>query len=66
MKIGQIIVVATSLFLTTNQEIYAGLFDKIKQIKIENPNCLECDVKVADVQDSDLFTTQCKNYFTLI
>ena len=53
MKIGQIIVVAMSLFLTTNQGLYAGLLDKIKQLKIENPNCLECDVKVAEWENKE-------------
>lgn len=50
MNTGKIIIIATSLFLTVNQEIYAGLFDKIKQLKIENPYCLECDVKIAELQ----------------
>lgn len=50
MKTGKIILIATSLFLfvTGNQELYADLFDKIKQLKIENPSCLECDVKIAE------------------
>ncbi|MGB3510754.1 MAG: hypothetical protein WBA93_16275 [Microcoleaceae cyanobacterium] len=48
MNIGQIVVLATSLFIATNQELYAGLFDQIKQLKIENPYCLECDVKIAE------------------
>ena len=47
--ISQIIVVVNSLlFITINQELYGGLFDKIKQLKIENPSCLECDVKIAE------------------
>ncbi|NER03534.1 MAG: hypothetical protein F6K17_13390 [Okeania sp. SIO3C4] len=48
MKICKIIALATSLFLTTNQELYAGLFDEIKKLKIENSHCLECDVKIAE------------------
>ncbi|MEM1172114.1 MAG: hypothetical protein AAGJ08_24290 [Cyanobacteria bacterium P01_H01_bin.35] len=48
MKTGKIILIATSLFLATNQGLYAGLFDTIKQLKIENPSCLECDVKIAE------------------
>lgn len=64
MNIGQIIVLATSLLLTTNQRLYAGLFDQIKQLKIENPHCLECDIKVAESRESDIFATKCNNYLT--
>lgn len=47
--ISQIIVVVNSLlFVTINQELYGGLFDEIKKLKIENPSCLECDIKIAE------------------
>ncbi|NEP86310.1 MAG: hypothetical protein F6K18_05445 [Okeania sp. SIO2C2] len=47
--ISQVIVVVNSLlFITINQELYGGLFDQIKLLKIENPSCLECDVKIAE------------------
>ena len=57
MKIGKIILIATSLFMTANQGLYAGLFDTIKQLKIENPSCLECDVKIAEWQNREEFLT---------
>ncbi|NEQ78050.1 MAG: hypothetical protein F6K23_36640 [Okeania sp. SIO2C9] len=47
--ISQIIVAVNSLlFVTIAQELYSGLFDQIKQLKIENPSCLECDIKIAE------------------
>ncbi|MGD1699158.1 hypothetical protein [Dapis sp. BLCC M229] len=55
MKTGKIILIATSLFVTANQGLYAGLFDTIKQLKIENSNCLECDVKIAEWQKKEKF-----------
>ena len=55
MKTGKIILIATSLFVTANQGLYAGLFDTIKQLKIENSNCLECDVKIAEWQKKGKF-----------
>ncbi len=58
MKTGKIILIATLFFVTTNQGLYAGLFDKIKQLKIENPNCLECDVKIAEWQNQEEFLTK--------
>ncbi|NEP05100.1 MAG: hypothetical protein F6K25_05410 [Okeania sp. SIO2G4] len=53
MKIGKIILIATSLCVTANQGLYADLFDTIKQLKIENPSCLECDVKIAEWQNHE-------------
>ncbi|MGD1715039.1 hypothetical protein [Dapis sp. BLCC M172] len=53
MKTGKIILIATWLFVATNQGLYAGLFDTIKELKIENPSCLECDVKIAEWQNQE-------------
>lgn len=53
MNISHIIILATSLFLRMNQELYAGLFEQIKQLKIENPHCLECDVKIAEWENKE-------------
>ncbi|MDJ0517663.1 MAG: hypothetical protein QNJ74_15915 [Trichodesmium sp. MO_231.B1] len=58
MKTGKIILIATSLCVTVNQELYAGLFDTIKQLKIENPSCLECDIKIAEWENREEFLTE--------
>ena len=47
-KIQIIYLIVISLLMTTNQGLYAGLFDQIKQLKIEDPRCLECDIKIAE------------------
>ncbi len=56
MKTGKILFfIAIPLLMTTNQGLYAGLFDQIKQLKIENPHCLECDVKIVEWQNQEEF-----------
>ncbi|NEN87496.1 MAG: hypothetical protein F6K48_00525 [Okeania sp. SIO3H1] len=64
--ISQIIVVVNSLlFVTINPELYGGLFDQIKQLKIENPSCLECDVKIAESKKKEELLTKSgvRSYF---